>query len=200
MADALSRIEGNAHLDVSPPQVDFAAMAHAQCSDPELSQMLQRFSGWLSKNCDENLRMCIIVNSKSPSKVRTCADSRRDFWTTNHKTAVSSPASSSLNLTEIPLSFADGSDTSTGIQRSFVQLPSAGLCLTPDTQCPTLGYVLHSASSRLDMSGPISTRTSGSGHNLAFTVRDLKSNDTHRPRCPPSCHPMPYLTKSTLTW
>ena len=34
-------------------------------------------------------RMRKIFNSKSPPKVRTCADSRRNFWTTgNLKTAV----------------------------------------------------------------------------------------------------------------
>ena len=48
---------------------------------------IQRFSGWLSKSCDENPCMRIIFNSKSPSKVRTCADSRHNFWTTNQKTA-----------------------------------------------------------------------------------------------------------------
>ena len=40
VADALSRIEMNAFLDASPPQVDLAAMAKAQYTDPELSQIL----------------------------------------------------------------------------------------------------------------------------------------------------------------
>ena len=29
------------------------------------SALVQQFSGWLSKNCDENLRMCKIFNSMS---------------------------------------------------------------------------------------------------------------------------------------
>ena len=37
------------------------------------------------KNCDENSRMRKISYSKSPANVRACADSRRDFWTTNWK-------------------------------------------------------------------------------------------------------------------
>ena len=52
---------------------------------------LQQFSGWLSKNCDENPCIRIVFNSKSPSKVRACADSRRNFWTTNQKTTISFP-------------------------------------------------------------------------------------------------------------
>ena len=39
VADALSRIEANALLDASPPQVDFVAMAEAQRTDPELSEL-----------------------------------------------------------------------------------------------------------------------------------------------------------------
>ena len=49
---------------------------------------LQQFSGLLSKNHDENPHMRKIFNSKSPPKGHTCTDSRRDFWTTNLKTAV----------------------------------------------------------------------------------------------------------------
>ena len=49
---------------------------------------VQQFSGWLSKNRDENPRMRKIFNSKSSPKVRACADSHRNFWTTNLKTAV----------------------------------------------------------------------------------------------------------------
>ena len=60
------------------------------CGPQKLLQQFsgfQQFSGWLSKNRDENPRMRKIFNSKSPPKGRTCADSRRDFWTTNLKTA-----------------------------------------------------------------------------------------------------------------
>ena len=37
------------------------------------------------QNRDENPRMRKIFNSKSPPKVRACADSRRDFRTTDLK-------------------------------------------------------------------------------------------------------------------
>ena len=40
VADALSRIEANAIMDACPPLVDFVAMAQAQRSDPELTQLL----------------------------------------------------------------------------------------------------------------------------------------------------------------
>ena len=50
---------------------------------------VQEFLGWLSKNCDENPCMRNIFNSKSPPKGRACADSRRNFWTTNLKAPVS---------------------------------------------------------------------------------------------------------------
>ena len=62
-------------------------MAGSRCQEDSYSYV-QQFSGWLSKNRDENPRMRKIFNSKSPPKVRACADSRRNFWTTNLKTAV----------------------------------------------------------------------------------------------------------------
>ena len=46
---------------------------------------LQQFSGWLSVT---RIHVRKIFNSKSPPKVRACADSRHNFWTTNVKTAV----------------------------------------------------------------------------------------------------------------
>ena len=49
-----------------------------------MAAIIQGFSSWLSKNRDENPRMRKIFNSKG----RACADSRRDFWTTNWKTPV----------------------------------------------------------------------------------------------------------------
>ena len=63
---------------------------HAQMQQLSAMVLLQEFLGWLSKNCDENPRMRNIFNSKSPPKGRACADSRRNFWTTNLKTPVSS--------------------------------------------------------------------------------------------------------------
>ena len=44
VADALSRIEANALLDESPPLVDFTAMAKAQRTDAELTQLLSSSS------------------------------------------------------------------------------------------------------------------------------------------------------------
>ena len=44
------------------------------------------FSGWLSKNCDEN--PCTHAHNFHQSRRRACADSRRNFWTTNQKTTV----------------------------------------------------------------------------------------------------------------
>ena len=40
--------------------------------------VVQLISSWLSKNCDKNSRMRKISYSKSPAKVRACADSRRN--------------------------------------------------------------------------------------------------------------------------
>ena len=42
------------------------------------------------QNRDENPRMRKIFNSKSPPKVRACADSRRDFRTTDRGLEISS--------------------------------------------------------------------------------------------------------------
>ena len=53
-----------------------------------LKTAVQGFSSWLSKNRDENPRMRKFFNSKFPPKGRACADSRRDFWTTNWKIPV----------------------------------------------------------------------------------------------------------------
>ena len=98
VADALSRIEMNALLDASQPQIDLVAMAKAQQqhTDPELFQIL------------------------------------------------SFPSSYSLILSNIPLSFADGTiicDTSTGVQRPLYQHSFAVMYLTPYTHCPTPEYV-----------------------------------------------------------
>ena len=53
-----------------------------------MMEVIQSISSWLSKNRDENSRMREISYSKSPANVRACADSRRDFWTTNWKSTV----------------------------------------------------------------------------------------------------------------
>ena len=50
------------------------------------------------QNRDENPRMRKIFNSKSPPKVRACADSRRDFRTTDLKSTVAQEVTSRFRL------------------------------------------------------------------------------------------------------
>ena len=49
---------------------------------------VQRFAGWLSQICDENLRMRGIFSSKFPPKVCAHAAFRRKFVPTNLQTSV----------------------------------------------------------------------------------------------------------------
>ena len=49
---------------------------------------VQGFSSWLSKNRDENPRMRALLVGLLNWKFCACADSRRDFWTTNWKIPV----------------------------------------------------------------------------------------------------------------
>ena len=50
-----------------------------------ISHAVQPYTGPWSKIRDKNLRMRKIFNSKSPPKVHACADSCRDFLTTDLK-------------------------------------------------------------------------------------------------------------------
>ena len=65
VADALSRIEANALLDASPPQVDFVAMTEAQRTDPELSELrsLPSSSSLTLPKCHshwQKVQLCVI--------------------------------------------------------------------------------------------------------------------------------------------
>ena len=59
--------------------IQFMTAAHS-CSGS-----VQKFSGWLSKNCDKHVQ---TFNPKPPPKSAPCADSCYNFWTINLKTSV----------------------------------------------------------------------------------------------------------------
>ena len=71
----------------APPDRDLSGPT-AEALNLRSQAILQGFSSWLSKNRDENPRMRKIFNAKFPPKGCACADSRRDFWTTNWKIPV----------------------------------------------------------------------------------------------------------------
>ena len=51
---------------------------------------IHSISGWLSKNWDENPRMRALRAGILNRKSCACVNSRRNFWTTNLKSSVSS--------------------------------------------------------------------------------------------------------------